>query len=98
MNHIRRNSVHEDEAGYGEEILARPEINKDNAEIGGQKHDRNFTVENCKINIQKLRKFHGKANHADKNYEKEKLIKCRVCHYSASTPSALNPNPHDVSE
>jgi len=90
MNHNRRNSVHEDDAGYSEEILARPEINKDNVEIGGQKHDRNYSVKTCKINAQKLRKFHGKTYHADKNYEKEKLRKCRVCHYSASTPSALN--------
>ena len=37
-----------DDAGYGEEIIARPEINKDNAEIGGQKHDRYFSVKNCK--------------------------------------------------
>ena len=33
VNHNRRNSVHEDNTCYGEEIMARPEINIDNAEI-----------------------------------------------------------------
>jgi len=84
MNHNRRNSVHEDDAGYGEETM-----DKNNAGIGGHEHERNYSVKNCKESIQQLRKIHDKSNHVDKTYEKEKMHKCRICQYSATTQSTL---------
>merc|ERR1712179_688286 len=91
MNHNRRNSVHEHDTGNGKdkEIVVKHEIDQNNCEIGDNEHDSSYSMKNCKVHIQKLSKFHAKTNHTDKTNEKEKLIKCRVCQYSASKPSVV---------
>jgi len=86
-NNNRRNSVREHDAINSEEMTVKLEIDEDNCDIVD--HDRNYAVRNCEVKVHKMRKFHDKANHTDKTYEKEKLLKCKVCHYSASAPSVL---------
>jgi len=89
MNNNRRNSVHEHDASNDEEIVVKFEIDEVDCEIGDHKHDQIYALKNCEVNVQKLRKFQYKTNHTVKTHEKEKLLKCRVCHYSASKPSGL---------
>jgi len=91
MNHNRRISVHEHDTGNGKEkeIMVKREIDQNNCEIGDNEHDSSYSMKNCKVHIQKLSKFRAKTNHTDKTNGKEKLLKCRVCQYSASKPSVV---------
>jgi len=52
-------------------------------------HDQIYALKQSEVNVQKLIKFHEKTNYADKTIEKERRLKCRVCHFSASKPSDL---------
>jgi len=89
MNDNRENSLHEHVACTGEEITVKLETDEDNSQIGDHEHYRNYAVKSCEVNVQKLRNFHDKTNPKDKTSKKEKLQKCKVCHYSASKPSVL---------
>jgi len=73
MNNRRNYGHDEPDASDGEEITMKLEINEDNFEFGDQNHDQNYAVKNCAV----------------KSYEEEKLLECKVCHYSASSPSVL---------
>merc|ERR1711936_1044078 len=88
IHNNRRNSVHEHDASNGGEITVKREIDEVDCEIDDHERDQNYTLKNCVVNVQKLKKFHEKS-HADKTNEKEKLLKCKFCHYAASYPSIL---------
>jgi len=91
MNHNRRNSVHEYDAGNGKvkEIVVKHEIDEDDCVIGDDGYDCNYSVKNFKDYIEELSELHDKTNHTDRTHEKEKLFKCQVCQYFASKPSVL---------
>jgi len=95
INHNRTNSVHEHDAGNGDDIVVKLEIDEDNEEIGDYENERNYSMKYCEVRIQKLGKLPCKINHTDKTYcllskydsntyEEEKLYKCKICKYSTS--------------
>jgi len=87
MHNNIRNSVYEHYSSSGGEIMVKREIDEVDCEIDD--HDQNYALKKCEVNVEKVIKFHEKTNYADKTNEKEKILKCRVCHYSASKPSDL---------
>jgi len=89
MNNKRRNFVHEHYTINGEEIKVKPKNDEVDCEIGNHEPDQIYALENYEVNVLKLRKFHEKTYQTDKTYDEEKLLKCKICHYSASQLSDL---------